>query len=119
MPDQNASNDPSEDPTSRREKENTSGTAGDEGVLAPPRAPRNDRLAALAETAKNYARAARANNTRRAYDADWRHFSSWLRLSERRNLWDPTPEAAGPRIISGFRFTIHGTKRAEICGIRA
>ncbi len=36
-------------------------------------------LAALGETAKDYARNARAENTRRAYESDWRQFSSWLR----------------------------------------
>ncbi len=33
----------------------------------------------MAETAKGYARAARAENTRRAYDADFRHYTAWLR----------------------------------------
>jgi len=79
-PGENASNDPSEAPTSRRENMNENGTA----VVGLSRMVRLGQI-----------------------------------LSERRNLWDPTPEAAGPRIISGFRFTIHGTKRAEICGIRA
>ncbi len=36
-------------------------------------------LSGLAETAKAYARASQAQNTQRAYAADWRHFSSWLR----------------------------------------
>jgi integrase len=52
------------------------------------------RLAALAETAKAYARAAQADNTQRAYAADWRHFASWLR---RQGLPEapPDPEAVG------------------------
>ena len=52
------------------------------------------RLAALAETAKGYARSAQADNTRRAYSADWKMFASWLRrqgLSET----PPDPEAVG------------------------
>ena len=52
------------------------------------------RLGALAETAKAYARSAQADNTQRAYAADWRHFASWLRrqgLSET----PPDPEAVG------------------------
>ncbi len=44
-------------------------------------------LAALSEKARDYARAARAENTQRAYDADWRHFASWLR----RQGLDPLP----------------------------
>jgi integrase len=52
------------------------------------------RLASLAETAKAYARSAQADNTRRAYAADWKMFASWLRrqgLSET----PPDPEAVG------------------------
>ena len=52
------------------------------------------RLAALAETAKAYARAAQADNTQRAYAVDWKMFASWLRrqgLSET----PPDPEAVG------------------------
>jgi integrase len=58
-------------------------------------APRlSGRLAALAETAKAYARSAQADNTQRAYAADWRHFASWLR---RQGLPEtpPDPEAVG------------------------
>ena len=52
------------------------------------------RLATLAETAKAYARSAQADNTRRAYAADWKMFASWLRrqgLSET----PADPEAVG------------------------
>jgi integrase len=52
------------------------------------------RLGALAETAKAYARSAQADNTQRAYAADWRQFASWLRrqgLAEK----PPDPEAVG------------------------
>jgi integrase len=57
------------------------------------------RLAALAETAKTYARAAQADNTQRAYGADWRHFASWLR---RQGLPEtpPDPEAVGLYLAS-------------------
>jgi integrase len=56
-------------------------------------------LAALAETAKAYARAAQADNTQRAYSADWRHFASWLR---RQGLAEtpPDPEAVGLYLAS-------------------
>jgi integrase len=57
------------------------------------------RLAALAETAKAYARSAQADNTQRAYAADWRHFASWLR---RQGLPEtpPDPEAVGLYLAS-------------------
>jgi integrase len=57
------------------------------------------RLAALAETAKAYARAAQADNTQRAYAADWRQFASWLR---RQGLPEtpPDPEAVGLYLAS-------------------
>jgi integrase len=57
------------------------------------------RLAVLAETAKDYARSAQADNTQRAYAADWRMFASWLRrqgLSET----PPDPEAVGLYLAS-------------------
>jgi integrase len=44
-------------------------------------------LTALSEKARDYARNARSENTQRAYGADWRQFSSWLR----RQGLDPLP----------------------------
>jgi len=57
------------------------------------------RLAALAETAKAYARSAQSDNTQRAYAADWRQFASWLR---RQGLPEtpPDPEAVGLYLAS-------------------
>jgi integrase len=63
-------------------------------------APRlSGRLATLAETAKAYARSAQADNTQRAYAADWRQFASWLR---RQGLAEtpPDPEAVGLYLAS-------------------
>ena len=64
-------------------------TSDDEVETATPVAERNatPHLAALGEKARDYARNARAENTQRAYDADWRQFSSWLR----RQGFDPLP----------------------------
>ena len=42
-----------------------------------------------------------------------------LIVSGSHNLWNWAPGARGPSTISGFRFTIRGTKRAEICGTGA
>jgi len=94
MPDQNASNNPLQASPSRRENENDTGTVADEHALPSPGGAPNGRLAALAATAKNYARAARAANTERAYDADWRHFSSWLRRQGFSQL-PPDPQTVG------------------------
>jgi integrase len=63
-------------------------------ALLPSAARLSSRLAALAESAKAYARAAQSDNTRRAYETDWTMFASWLRrqgLSET----PPDPEAVG------------------------
>jgi integrase len=97
-------------PKRRANLRNAIAEEGREPAAAPPRvarhpsdpdaspslsAPRlSGRLMALAETAKAYARAAQADNTQRAYAADWRHFASWLR---RQGLAEtpPDPEAVG------------------------
>jgi integrase len=68
-------------------------------ALLPSAGRLSGRLAALAETAKAYARAAQADNTQRAYSADWRQFASWLR---RQGLAEtpPDPEAVGLYLAS-------------------
>ncbi len=68
----------------------TDGEAADSPAL--PSA--DPRLAALAEMAKAYARAARSQNTQRAYDADWRQFASWLRRTGFGEL-PPEPQTVG------------------------
>lgn len=50
-------------------------------------------LASLVEQAKDYAAAARSENTARAYGADWRHFADWC---ARQGVADPSPD---PRLI--------------------
>jgi integrase len=68
-------------------------------ALLPSAGRRSGRLAALAETAKDYARSAQAENTQRAYAADWKMFASWLR---RQGLPEtpPDPEAVGLYLAS-------------------
>jgi hypothetical protein len=51
-------------------------------------------LDALGEKAKDYARNARAQNTRRAYESDWRQFSSWLRR-QGFPMTPPNPQTVG------------------------
>ena len=111
--DEIASNSPTDTLSSRRENENANGTNADEGVLPSPRAPQNDHLAALAETAKNYARAARANNTQRAYDADWRHFSSWLRRQGLPQL-PPDPQTVGLYLAACADGAGHGAEPTSV-----
>jgi integrase len=68
-------------------------------ALLPSAGRGSGRLVALAETAKAYARAAQADNTQRAYAADWKMFASWLRgqgLPES----PPDPEAVGLYLAS-------------------
>ena len=68
-------------------------------ALLPSAGRLSGRLAALAETAKDYARAAQSDNTQRAYAADWKMFASWLR---RQGLAEtpPDPEAVGLYLAS-------------------
>ena len=70
------------------------------------------RLARLTETAKNYARAARAENTARAYDSDWRQFASWLR----RNGFDELPPE--PQTV-GLYLAAQAEAGVERCDARA
>ena len=98
MPEEIPQNDPLAPSSRRRESSNENGTeldvdSGDDALAEQTAAPSpalsalDPRLARLAETAKNYARAARSENTVRAYDSDWRQFASWLR----RNGFDELP----------------------------
>ena len=59
-----------------------------------PAPPLPARLAPLAETARDYARAAASPNTNRAYAADWRHFSAWARRQNLTTL-PPDPQVLG------------------------
>ena len=66
-----------------------------DGELAPraEQAP-SPHLAALGEKARDYARNARADNTQRAYESDWRQFAAWLRRSGLDPL-PPDPQTVG------------------------
>ena len=48
----------------------------------------------LVDTARDYARAATAENTNKAYAADWKHFARWCRLKGTYPL-PPSPEMIG------------------------
>jgi integrase len=51
-------------------------------------------LEGLVETAKSYARGAKADATRRAYAADWRHYGAWCRRKALEPL-PPDPQVIG------------------------
>jgi integrase len=51
-------------------------------------------LEGLAETAKNYARGAKAKATQRAYAADWRHYVAWCEVKDLAPL-PPDPQVVG------------------------
>ena len=68
-------------------------------ALLPSAGRLSGRLAALAETAKDYARSAQADNTQRAYAADWKMFASWLRRQGLPEM-PPDPEAVGLYLAS-------------------
>ena len=65
----------------------------------PAEAPAQRPPGGAAETAKAYARSLQADNTQRAYAADWKMFASWLR---RQGLAEtpPDPEAVGLYLAS-------------------
>jgi integrase len=92
MPGETDPKDPLEPSATRREE---GGETGGETAMnaSPARAP-SARLDVLADKAKDYARNARSENTQRAYDADWRHFSSWLRRQSFSSL-PPDPQTVG------------------------
>ncbi len=66
----------------------------DAGTALPAR-----HLQETAAKARGYAKAARAENTRRAYDADWRLFVNWLRRQGLAEL-PPNPEVIGLYLTS-------------------
>jgi integrase len=124
MPGQNPSNDPSSGLSSRREKANEPETSTEvESALPSPRLAPSGPLIALAETAKDYARAARAENTRRAYESDWRMFCSWLRRHGL-NQSPPDPQTVGLYLAAcadeanrGARPTSVATLERRLSGI--
>ena len=60
-------------------------------AIAPP-TPKH--LEGLVETAKDYARGAKAAATQRAYAADWRHYAAWCSRHDLDPL-PPDPQTVG------------------------
>jgi integrase len=113
MPDEIAESDPLGTLPRRRENANENGTEAGDALPPSPRATGSDSLAALAETAKGYARAARADNTQRAYAADWRHFSSWLRRSGLPQS-PPDPQTVGLYLAACADASGQGGRRTSV-----
>ncbi|MER8601399.1 site-specific integrase [Mesorhizobium sp. M1339] len=67
-------------------------------------------LEALAGRARDYIEAASSANTRRAYAADWKHFSSWCRR-QGIEMFPPDPEVVGLYIAACASGTATGDKK--------
>ncbi|MEO9614972.1 MAG: site-specific integrase [Nitratireductor sp.] len=77
-------------------------------AVANPRLPAH--LDALAGRARDYVEAASSANTRRAYAADWKHFSSWCRR-QGVEMFPPDPQVVGLYITAQASGTATGDKK--------
>jgi len=68
--------------------------AADKNLPTPSPAALPSHLKKLAGRARDYAEASRSENTRRAYDSDWRHFCAWCRRSDLEET-PPDPQTVG------------------------
>ncbi len=75
-------------------------------------------LAALSEKARDYARNARSDNTRRAYESDWRQFASWLRRQGLDPL-PPDPQTVGLYLAACMEGAVSAGARNIGAGSRA
>ena len=65
-----------------------------DGIALPSHVSGSGTLDRLVETARDYAKASTAENTNKAYAADWKHFARWCRLKGTDPL-PPSPEMIG------------------------
>ena len=72
-------------------------------------------LESLAETARDYAKAAASENTRRAYASDWRHYTGWARRQGLAAL-PPDPQTIGLYVAACASGAIAG-KAASVATI--
>ncbi|MGB5087413.1 MAG: tyrosine-type recombinase/integrase [Methylocystis silviterrae] len=89
--------------------------SGDPTPLAERPAPH---LAALSEKARDYARNARADNTQRAYESDWRQFAAWLRRQGLDPL-PPDPQTVGLYLAACMEAGVSAGARNIAAGSRA
>ena len=77
-------------------------------VVTNPRLPAH--LDALADRARDYVEAASSSNTRRAYQSDWKQFSSWCRR-QGVEMFPPDPQIVGLYITASASGKATGDKR--------
>lgn len=65
-----------------------------DAIALPPHVAGSGTLDRLVDTARDYAKASTAENTNKAYAADWKHFARWCRLKGAEPL-PPSPEMIG------------------------
>ena len=65
-----------------------------DGIALPSHVAGSGTLDRLVDTARNYAKASTAENTNKAYAADWKHFGRWCRIGGTDPL-PPSPEMIG------------------------
>ncbi|HEV8036914.1 tyrosine-type recombinase/integrase [Yoonia sp.] len=82
----------------RRNKEDTPGVSPEQEpsdmISLPSHVAGSGSLDRLVDTARDYARAAASDNTRRAYTKDWAHFARWCRMKGTEPR-PPSPELIG------------------------
>lgn len=66
----------------------------------------------LVERARGYVEAASSANTRRAYAADWKHFTGWCRR-QGLDVLPPDPQTVGLYITACASGTVSGDKKAN------
>jgi integrase len=76
-------------------------------------APLPSRLEPLAEKARDYARASSSDSTRRAYAADWRHYTAWARRQDMPAV-PPDPQVLGLYIAA----CASGAAGPSACSVR-
>ena len=74
--------------------ENHTNSPADGAITLPSHVAGSGRLERLVDTARDYARAAVAENTQRAYAKDWAHYTRWCRMQGAEPL-PPSPEMIG------------------------
>ncbi len=65
-----------------------------DGIALPAHVAGSGTLDRLVDTARDYAKASTAENTNKAYAADWKHFARWCRLKGTEPI-PPSPEMIG------------------------
>jgi integrase len=70
------------------------GSASGDGIALPSHMAGSGTLDQLVGTARDYAKASTAENTNKAYAADWKHFSRWCRMKGAEPM-PPSPEMIG------------------------